>query len=461
LGLPSQAALQQPTQKRQQQQQQHRQRQQQQQQQTVPPQPRWLDSSTLTQAAVTLFSVVALLASDVRSAAAENELAQLASQKSTAELVKPECFAQSCKSEVEACAADGDCMKGLLCTAKCMGDAQCAVGCFARYNDKTLEKVLQCTIEDASCIQIATQAPGPDSPFDAPRPPKALVKATPASMEGKWYKVLGFNPNYDCYECQRNSFAQGGEAQRMLSSKEVALDIGPSTAAVEVEFAMPRERIGLAPTTYHANLLEKLEFDTEPGAVRTAHTEGRMFGLTFWENWYVIGQNQPKEQDFRFVYYTGKTLQNRYDGAFVYARKPELPQAALPSIYKIAREAGFDPTRACCIDNSCFQPSIEAMSTPGQTAQPPPFTPVASADVLDSAVDSAVSPAPAPLSSGSPSMLESLAAPLITAARDIAELLEDPHPPATELFSRQRPMSEVREYDMNGYRVPSGRYTLE
>merc|ERR1719313_2832609 len=112
--------------------------------------------------AVTVLSAAALLAGDVRSAVAENELAQLASQKSTAELVKPECFAQNCKSEVEACGADGDCMKGLLCTAKCMGDAQCAVGCFARYNDKALEKVLQCTIEDASCIKIATQEPGAD-----------------------------------------------------------------------------------------------------------------------------------------------------------------------------------------------------------------------------------------------------------------------------------------------------------
>ena len=76
---------------------------------------------------------------------------------------------------------------------------------------------------------------------------------------------------------------------------------------------------------YHATLHENLEFDA-PGAVRTAHTEGRMFGLTFWENWYVIGQNARAEPEFKFVYYTGKTLQNRYEGAFVYARQPELPQ---------------------------------------------------------------------------------------------------------------------------------------
>lgn len=379
-----------------------------------------------------------MLAGDVRPALAENELAVLANSKSTSELVNPECFAQSCKTQVEACGADGDCMKGLACTAKCMGDAQCTVGCFARYNNENLERVLSCTIEDAGCIAIATQAPGPDTALNAPLAPKALVKATPASLEGRWYKVMGFNPNYDCFECQRNTFssqqassAASGKKGAMLTSNVAAINVGPQTAAVEVEYAMPRERLGAtgAPPLMKFTLNEKLEFDDTPGSRRTAHTEGKMFGLTFWENWYLIGQNQPKEQEFRFVYYTGKTLQNRYEGAFVYARKPELPQSAMPSIYKIAREAGLDPTRACCIDNTCFEPELEAASKPL-------FTPVAEAGTL------------------SPERMAPAAAPGGW-LHDVQELLEDPKPPAERLFARQRPMYEVREFDANGYRVAS------
>jgi hypothetical protein len=196
-------------------------------------------------------------------------------------------------------------------------------------------------------------------------------------------------------------------------------------------------------------LQEKLEFDA-PGGHRTAHTEGRMFGLTFWENWYLIGENSRTEPDFKFVYYTGKTLQNRYEGAFVYARKPELPKDAMPSIYRIAREAGLDPTRACCIDNTCFDSDPAIMSGAGVGAsalsqpQPPPFTPVASAGELQrsTAADtsSAASAAPGPLR---------------MTLRDVAELVEDPKPPAEKLFARQRPMYLVREFDANGYRVPS------
>jgi len=401
----------------------------------------------VAQTALAALTAASLLTGDARVASAENELAALAGSKSTAELVNPQCFTTSCKSQVESCADSGDCMKGLLCTAKCMGDSQCTVGCFARYNNDALEKVLACTIEDAGCIAIATQAPGADSPLEAPLPPRPLVAATPASLQGKWYKVLGFNPNYDCFECQRNTFqtasvkgsssSGSGPVVGSQAATVNAMNIGRNQAAVEVEYAMPRTRIGAAPETYRATLNEKLEFDTTPGARRTAHTEGRMFGLTFWENWYLIGQNQRSEPEFRFVYYTGKTLQNRYEGAFVYARKPELPKAAMPAIYKIAREAGFDPTRACCIDNKCFDDdTAEVAAAP----QRPLFTPVAEAGTLGSSGASSSTAAPTgPF------------APLRNTVRDLAELLEDPRPPADELFGRQRPMSEVREFDANGF----------
>ena len=165
-----------------------------------------------------------------------------------------------------------------------------------------------------------------------------------------------------------------------------------------------------------------------------------MFGLTFWENWYVIGKEKGTEPQFRFVYYTGKTLQNRYEGAFVYARKPELPREAMPSIYKLAREAGLDPTRSCCIDNKCFTAPTDGV------AQPPPFTPVASADVD-------MSLASAPPLAGSAAAAPPPLSPLRQAQVDLIELFEDPRPSGRALFAGQRQMYEVREYDANGYRV--------
>jgi len=441
-------AARQPQEQQQRRNEQQREGQQQQQQRRDQQQPiAW--GSVAAQGALTLLAALALLGGDVRMAHAENELAELAGSKTTAELVDPSCFAKQCKGQMETCSADGDCIKGLACTAKCLGDAQCTVGCFARYNNAALERVLQCTIEDAGCIAIATQEPGGDRLEDAPLPPKALVQATPASMAGRWYKVMGFNPNYDCFECQRNSFATttsggggGGDSRATPAVRESTTDINGGTAAVKVEYAMPRNgRVGQADQTFYSELSEKLEFDA-PNARRTAHTEGRMFGLTFWENWYVIGANQPREPEFRLVYYTGKTLQNRYEGAFVYARKPELPTTAMPAIYKLAREAGLEPTQACCIDNSCFAQPVDAV------AQPPLFTPVAEAGVLNGAALERAAAA------ADDSPLAALLAPARRTVNDITELLENPKPFGDDLFARQRPMTEVREYDSNGFRTP-------
>jgi len=249
-------------------------------------------------------------------------------------------------------------------------------------------------------------------------------------------------PSFIARASSAHSCCGGASPRSRLAARETSMDISEGsagTAAVEVEYAMPRVRIGQPEETFHSTLREKLVFDVA-NPRRTAHTEGRMFGLTFWENWYVIGENAPREPEFRFVYYTGKTLQNRYEGAFVYARKPELPAASMPSIYKLAREAGLEPTKACCIDNSCFSAPENAVATP------PLFTPVAQAGVVTPEL-------PLPPSGSGDGPLASFTRPMRNTVRDITELLENPRPYGDALFARQRPMTEVREYDINGYRT--------
>jgi hypothetical protein len=74
----------------------------------------------------------------------------------------------------------------------------------------------------------------------------------------------------------------------------------------------------------------------------------------FWENWFVIGENDPGNPDFKFVYYNGKTRQNTYEGAFVYSRTKELSPESMQKVYKIAKDAGMDPDQFCRIRNGCF-----------------------------------------------------------------------------------------------------------
>lgn len=48
-------------------------------------------------------------------------------------------------------------------------------------------------------------------------------------LEGKWYKVRGYNPKYDCYPCQTNTFKYNTETKKMET--EVKLRVATLGAA--------------------------------------------------------------------------------------------------------------------------------------------------------------------------------------------------------------------------------------
>jgi hypothetical protein len=181
----------------------------------------------------------------------------------------------------------------------------------ARYGDENLDNLLKCTIEDHECIKIAILPGGADKFGEEPRAPAPTLKNFDhKTMAGTWYKVAGFNPNYDCYACQRNTFAIPEQDGFIPVSNK--LDMG-------VEFSMPhllpdgsplppknvRESIvvendamfgskSIGLNEYHtnevmlfdnakdapANLVVNKGKDNEASYARTAHSEGEMFGLS-------------------------------------------------------------------------------------------------------------------------------------------------------------------------------------
>lgn len=326
-------------------------------------------------------------------------------------LVDQTCLVDKCSLQAKACLADDpSCRKGLTCTAKCLGDNACITGCMARYGDKNLDNLLKCTIEDNECIKVAILDGGADKFGEEPRAPAPTVRNFDMNtLEGTWFKVVGFNPNYDCYACQRNTFTapDSGDATFVANNK----------LNMDVEFSMPhmlpdgsppppknvRETIQLADdgiafgsqsigfNDYETH--ETMVFDSQKSPVsavsdlvlgkgtakevsyqRTAHSEGEMFGLKFWENWYVIGENDPGQPEFKFVYYNGKTRQNTYEGAFVYSRTRELPEASMGKVYKIAQDAGMNPDQFCKIRNGCFkEPTVVKQPATGLGSPSNPF----------------------------------------------------------------------------------------
>jgi len=258
----------------------------------------------------------------------------------------------------------------------------------ARYGDKNLDNLLKCTIEDNECIKVAILDGGADKFGEEPRSPGPTVRNFDLkTLDGTWFKVVGYNPNYDCYACQRNSFHIPNT--NMLTTND--------KLQMDVEFSMPHLLPDGSPPP-PKNIRETIQMDTDTGKLfgsqsvglndysthetmvfdnvqspmtrlvmnsgtpkeasysRTAHSEGEMFGLKFWENWYVLGENDAgADEEFKFIFYNGKTRQNTYEGAFVYSRTKQLSSESLKKVYKIASEAGMNPEQFCRIRNGCFK----------------------------------------------------------------------------------------------------------
>ncbi|CAM9962160.1 unnamed protein product, partial [Hapterophycus canaliculatus] len=183
------------------------------------------------------------------------------------------------------------------------------------------------TSQDHSCVKIPK-----DMDFSAiDKDPPHIVKGFEAKqLQGTWYKIMGVNKKYDCFDCQKNTFsvAQVGDAAAEREDGSTG-----QVADIKVNFRLAKPD---SDDFWENTITEQLQVDPS-GSPRTFHTDGKLFGLTFKENWYVTGLSTDPGEEFVFVQYRGHTLQGSYEGGFVYARKPSLPKTAMAKVARVAK----------------------------------------------------------------------------------------------------------------------------
>jgi hypothetical protein len=246
-------------------------------------------------------------------AIADDELAKYAAA-GNAVGVDGQCFIRKCSLETAKCANDPTCLKGLSCLARCKGGSMCSTGCFAKYGSDKLDGLLYCSVEKNDCVHVpGKENTGWKEDRLVDLPAKPIPEFDIKSLDGTWYKVMGLDSRYDCFDCQRNSF-------QYKNTK---------TLNMEALFRIPRPSY---PGFLQSKIVEELHAADASKSIAQLQSQGQMFGLTFWENWYILGDTIAKSKpipqfgipsalaatgeipDLKLVYYTGHTLQGSYKG---------------------------------------------------------------------------------------------------------------------------------------------------
>eukprot|EP01082_Thalassiosira_pseudonana_P012955 g12679.t1 g12679 contig6:2402781-2404185(-) len=252
------------------------------------------------------------------------------------------CFINKCGDQTKQLFSNPRGIKGVSCLGRCKGEQSCATRCFAEFGSEDLDNWLSCTIEDYECVKVPKNI---DNSAENVGYDTTVKKFDPSTLVGKWYKTDGLNPNYDLFDCQSNTFDFSDDTKKEL-------DMG-------IFFRVPRpEEYGGG--FWENSLTEHMivdavspELDNPTG--RTMHTAGKMYGLKFTENWYILGESNGDNDipPFKLVAYKGHTLQGNYEEAFVYAKESVLPKEAVGAVREAAAKAGLDFDKFTRIDNTC------------------------------------------------------------------------------------------------------------
>lgn len=94
---------------------------------------------------------------------------------------------------------------------------------------------------------------------------------------------MGVNKKYDCFDCQKNTFsvAQVGQQQQQEDGGESESGTTGEVADIKVNFRLAKPD---SDDFWENTITEQLQVDPS-GSPRTFHTDGKLFGLSFKENW--------------------------------------------------------------------------------------------------------------------------------------------------------------------------------
>ena len=260
------------------------------------------------------------------------------------------CLASHCSGELLTCMEDTVCRQSLMSVNSCMGSGNRSNpnfpdDCLTPDNAKR-DAFLFCAIEQHRCMSAGNASIQPHYPKCRENGPD-LAGDSAFHMDhlyGKWYKVYSWKLGepVECMSCQSAVMRSTLDSQGHTS--EGAIDF--------VSYWDSPDRLGKLWKMNASAVLTHRNFSSGPKLFNS----GRMFGLTFWENYTVVRDASHEAVDPYVLFYVcGGTLNGNYTTAFAIAREPVLGSSGRMRLSKDVAAIGMNWTNDfCTVNNTCY-----------------------------------------------------------------------------------------------------------
>ncbi|WAR23729.1 VDE-like protein [Mya arenaria] len=212
------------------------------------------------------------------------------------------CIMEHCREESLNCARDSGCRTNMECVMKCgFTNNSCLFECMNTYEDAIYDALMACLVDDHHCMTL----PPPDKKFKCDVPSTYAANFTLPLLSGTWYVVLGFNKDYDCFDCQISSYSKTPNSSNFTLTERYDVKMLNGTL---------RHRAAVQKVGQRSRSMGVLDFTN------------KMMGLTMYEQWKVL--DYAVSGDYVVLHYCGLMAEDwRYQGGVVYSRTPGLTSA--------------------------------------------------------------------------------------------------------------------------------------
>jgi len=296
--------------------------------------------------------------SSVSSAVAKPEASCPDFLKPLCGIVKSTKCLASCMPRLSKCITDAGCRDNMKNFGLCMASM--------KQKNATADETQACLVPDnelrSEFIYCIMDGGKQGACVDVPVPPSTYPTCADTSIagdskfdiknvNGDWWKVSGWKKGelVECLPCQTVKFWDY-DASKPLPWPAPLPPVTEDCKVIQSTWHEQDSKAKYWPMKQTSLWGPRAGRKGYPGK---EFSTGTMFGIGYEEDYTVIHDGSKEREPFMFLYACGQTKQGLYVSGLVLAKQPKASKSLRARIDAVAKQAGFEPSDWCDVDNSC------------------------------------------------------------------------------------------------------------